>query len=211
MKNAADELYEYIMEKFGENYPIFYSEIKYKDYSDIWKSKQLSALLKAQRIKRFNKGIYYVPQTTNENGGSFLNSRKVVVKKYMNDGSNVFGYYSGYSFLHWLGLTTQVPNLLEIYTNNETSKVREVKVGNAKVLLRKTRVLIDSSNAAVLSFLELMNFIEPSYINEYRFRIIEEFIKVNKITKKDITKYAPYFPDKAMRTLIESEVIYCVA
>ena len=39
-----------------------------------------------------------------------------------------------------------------------------------------------------------------------RFRLADR-----NITRKDITTYAPFFPDKAMRTLIESEVIYSVA
>lgn len=41
--------------------------------------------------------------------------------------------------------------------------------------------------------------------------IIMRFIADRKITRKDITTHAPFFPDKAQRTLVESEVIYSVA
>ena len=41
--------------------------------------------------------------------------------------------------------------------------------------------------------------------------ILNKFISERGITRKDITTYAPFFPDNAMRTLIESEVIYSVA
>ena len=41
--------------------------------------------------------------------------------------------------------------------------------------------------------------------------VIERFIAENGITRKAVSEYAPLFPDKAIRTLVESEVIYSVA
>lgn len=41
--------------------------------------------------------------------------------------------------------------------------------------------------------------------------ILDRFITDRKITRKDITTFVPVFPDKALRTLVESEVIYSVA
>lgn len=35
-----------------------------------------------------------------------------------------------------------------------------------------------------------------------------QLIADNGITRSEITKYAPLFPDKAIRTLVESEIIY---
>ena len=40
--------------------------------------------------------------------------------------------------------------------------------------------------------------------------IIKNYIKNNAITRKKITEYAPIFPDKVMRNLIETEIIYSV-
>ena len=53
-----------------------------------------------------------------------------------------------------------MPNLMKIYTNKEPSRVREIYVGNQKVLLRRARTLINSTNAAIVSFIEMMNFTE---------------------------------------------------
>lgn len=61
----------------------------------------------------------------------------------------------GLSALNRYGLTTQVPNTTEICTNNETSKLRSVKVGNMSVILRKSRTAITNENVDILSFLEL--------------------------------------------------------
>ena len=117
---------------------------------------------------------------------------------------------SGITFMNILGLSKQMPNTLEIYTNNEPSRVREVPVGNQKVLLRRSRTKINSNNVFTMSFLELMNFTDASFYDEEKKKIIADFIKNKGITRKSISKYSPYFPDKAMRTLIESEVIYDV-
>jgi len=115
------------------------------------------------------------------------------------------------TFLNQLRLTTQMPNVIEIYTNNEPSNVRDVMVGNQKVLLRKSRTDINKENIAVLSFLEMMNFVTTSFIDSDRKQIIVRYMRENGIARKDISQYAPLFPDKAIRNLVESELIYNVA
>lgn len=120
------------------------------------------------------------------------------------------GYYSGVIFQNQLKITTQMPNVIEIYTNNEKSKVREVTIGNQKVILRRARTEINSENASVLSFLELMNDITPGFLDEEKRERIVEYILLNNITRKDILEYANVFPDKVMRNLIESEMIFFV-
>ena len=56
-----------------------------------------------------------------------------------------------------------------------------------------------------------MNDLNADVLDDEKKAIITKFVSDRKITRKDITTYAPVFPDKAMRTLIESEVIYSVA
>ena len=110
-----------------------------------------------------------------------------------------------------LGLSTQMPNKLEIYTNHETANIREVTVGGKDVILRRARTDITRQNASVLSFLELMNYTDADFYDTEKVKIITDFIKEQKITRSQITKYAPYYPDKALRTLVESGIIYHVA
>lgn len=200
------ELIEYLIKTFGYNEPILLEEISFNNYSKPWINKQLAKYVETGELVRFEKGVYYVPKKTIL-GPSKLNPQKVIERKYIN---NKDGYYSGVSFLNQLGLSTQVPNVIEIYTNNEKAKVREVSIGKIKVMLRKARTTIDDSNVAVQSFLELMNSVSPSFFNPDRKQITAKFIKEMGITRNDISKYAKAFPDKAMRTLIESQVIYDV-
>ena len=203
-------LYEYLLQQYGTNEPIISADIVFKNYSRPWVMKQLKSLCEDGKLIRFEKGIYYIPTDT-VFGKSILNPRKVIEKKYINDGENIIGYYSGITLQNQLKLTTQMSNVIEIYTNNETTNVRDVMVGKQKVILRKARTTINSTNVAVLSFLEMMNNIIPRTLDREKKNRISEYINSNGITKQDIISYATVFPDKVMRNLIESEAIFSVA
>lgn len=202
-------LLESLLQQYGVNEPILSSELSFGGYSRPWIYKQLNQLCEEGKLVRYEKGVYYIPTQT-PFGKSLLNPRKVIERKYISQGGETVGYYSGITFQNQLRLTTQMPNVIEVYTNNETTRSRDVYVGKQKVRLRRARTRITAANADVLSFLELMNDLTSDLLNDEKKAIIARFISDRKITRKDISTYAPVFPDKAMRTLIESEVIYSV-
>lgn len=201
--------YQYLLENYGRNEPILLSEIKYEKYSRPWIYKELSKLCESGEIVRFDAGVYYIPTRTIL-GTSVLNPRKVIEKKYLYSGGVRQGYYSGITFLNQIGVSTQMPNRIEIFTNNENSKIREVTVGTQKVVLRRARAEINSGNADVQSFLEMMSFVSADFFDEDRKKSVAKFIEEKGITRRAIAEYAPVFPDRAMRTMVESEVIYSV-
>ncbi|MEE1239189.1 MAG: hypothetical protein UHO61_04630 [Acutalibacteraceae bacterium] len=203
-------LYEYLLSTFGTDEPFYTTEINYGEYSKPWLYKELNKLCEEEKIIRYERGLYYIPTQTIF-GPSILDPNKVITKKYINDGKDTVGFYSGVTFLNQLHLTTQCPNVIEIYTNNEPSNVRDAVVGKQRVILRRARTTVNGDNAAVLSFLEMMNTISSKFVDEDKKPLIEKYISDNRITRKDILQYAPLFPDKAIRTLVESELIYSVA
>lgn len=203
-------LYEVLLDKYGYNEPILTNEIQFNNYSKPWIYKELNKLCDNNQIKRFEKGIYYIPEQT-PFGESVLNPSKVVEKKYIKSAYETFGYYSGYYLLNLLGLSNQAPNVIEVYSNNESSKMRDIKVGAQNVRVRKSRVNITKDNVAVLTFLELMNVIDVSNLDVEKKKIIIDFIARFHVSRQDITRYSPAYPDKAMRAMIESEIIYNVA
>lgn len=203
------EFFDYLIDTYGYNEAIISAELSYKNYSRPWIAKAISRLCEEGKLKRFEKGIYYIPTETLL-GESKLDPKKVITKKYINTGTRIIGYYSGITFMNMLGLSTQMPNILEIYTNNEPSRVREVPVGSQRVILRRSRADINSNNVATMSFLELMNFTDAAFYDAEKRKIVSDFIVEKGITRKSITECSPFFPDKAMRTLVESEVIYDV-
>lgn len=201
--------FDSLIEKYGRNEPIFLTDISYEDYSKPWIMKKIKALCESGELIRYEKGIYYIPTNT-VFGKSILNPYKVIEKKYIKDDKNTFGYYSGLTLQNRLKMSTQNPNIIEIYTNNETTNIRNVVVGGQKVMLRKARTAINNSNSAVLSFLELMNDITPRSLDEDKKGRIIDYIRQNNIRKNDIITYASVFPDRVMRNLIESEAIFSV-
>ena len=206
---VTKEFFEYLFNLYGYNVPIFYNEVKFNNYSRPWLQKALATLCEQGKLIRFEKGIYYIPSVTML-GVSHMDAKKVINKKYIDDGEDIIGYYSGVAFLNMLGLSTQVANVPEIFTNNENSRIREVPIGSQKVIVRKSREKISRNNVAVLSFLELMNFTDAKFYDDEKKEIVKKYIKKVGITQKSILKYAPSFPDKAMRTLVESGVIFNV-
>ena len=210
MRGGVSMLYEYLLDTFGTNEPISVSDIKYETYSRPWIDKELSKLCKAKKIIRYERGIYYIPSQT-PFGASILNPNKMIEYKYIEKDGKINGFYMGLSALNRYGLTTQVPNTTEICTNNETSKLRNVKVGNMSVTLRKSRTEITNENVDILSFLELMNSLSIDFFDEEKRNILCDLIKEKSISRQQISRYAPIFSDKTMRNLIESEIIYYVA
>ena len=202
-------LYETLYNCFGYNEPFKTSEINFEDYSKEKICIEMTNLCKKGKVVRFETGIYYIPKT-NKFGTVIFNQSKIVDKKYIKDGEQVFGYYSGTELEYRLGLTKVKPNTIVIYTNGETTRMRRVMVGSQRIILRKPRTKIDKFNASILCFLELMNGIDVETLDEYKRKLITDYIAENRITQRQITKYIPYFPDKTCRNLIESEVIYRV-
>ena len=203
-------LFDYLFETFGQNEPVFLSDISYKNYSDIWIKKELAKLCECGKIIRYDRGIYYIPVKT-PFGNSILNPSRIIERKYLSEKGNRIGFYTGITALQQAGLSTQMSNIPEIQTNNENSKLRKVKVGNQEVILRKSRVKIDNDNIFVLQFLEMMNITPSEYFDDERKAVIRNWNEKCNISQDLVTKYAPYFPDKAMRSLIESGVIFYVA
>ena len=162
------------------------------------------------QLIRYEKGIYYIPMKT-PFGNSILNPNKIINRKYIIENGLVKGFYSGQTALNLLGLSTQIPNSIEICTNNETSRLRTVTIGNQSVKLRKARTTITNDNIGTLHFLELMNGIPSGFFDKDKRAVIAKWIKDNNVTRQTISQYAPLFPDKVMRNLVESEVIYHVA
>jgi len=201
---------EFLKEKYGCNEPIYVDEIRYEGYSRSWIFTELKKLVDNGELKRFDVGIYYFPKKM-PYGDSVLNSRKVVQKRFLGSDGEVYGYIAGLSLLNQAGLSTQVPNLLELVTNNESTRVRDIMVGGQRVRARRSRTTITKENANALQFLDLMNAITPSALDETERFMLSRYIKSSGVTRDAVAQYAGFFPGKAMRNLVESGVVYELA
>ncbi len=200
-------LFDYLYNTYGTNEPIFISDIKFKNYSKPWIDKEIASLCSSGKIIRFERGIYYIPTDTIF-GKTLLDPNKVIEKKYIFKNGEIIGFYSGLTALNNLGLTTQVPNVIEICTNNEATKVRDIKIGGQKIIIRKSKIKITNDNFNTIQLLDIMNYVPNNFFDKERKSIIKKWVKKKNITRESVLEYVSEFPNKTSRNIIESEAIF---
>jgi len=202
---------EYLKQVFGIEEPIYIEKIQFKNYSRSWIFKELKKLIDSGELIRFDRGIYYFPVTMPW-GKSSLDPYKIAFPRFITNGNEVYGYISGLSLWNKSGLSTQVPNLLEITTNNVSTYVRDVYIGWARIRIRKSPTTITKENEKTLQFLDLMNVMQsPKEIDEMEYFMLRKFANRAKeagVTKESLLYYSKFFPVKAKEQLYESGVIY---
>lgn len=196
--NCNEMVLEYINE-FDEDEPIFIDDVKTHIKEKIGSCDEnvlanvnviLNRLTKSNVIEPFYKGIYYKPSVT-ELGKMGLDINKVIKRKYLvgNDGS-IKGYVTGAKLFNILGLTTQVPKVIDIVTN-------ECKTNNTyyneklRTNIRKPKIEINNENYRYLQLIDIIENRDKVNIEvDYDNRIIYEFIKKNELDFEKIIKYA---------------------
>lgn len=201
------ELINTLQTKYGANEPIFFDEIAKsgKDYTRARIYQLINAALDSGVLARFGYDCYYIPTKT-PFGQSLLNPRRVIEKKYVQDNGEIYGYYTGMMLLNMFGITTQMPNVIEIYTNNEATKSRRVNINNQTVIVKKARTKIDKTNYRQMMILELFNIMDKDSINAQTSQKIIDYMKSNGITIKDVMQYADKVPARAIKNFMRSEV-----
>jgi hypothetical protein len=104
-----------------------------------------------------------------------------------------------------------VPNLLELVTNNESTRVRDIYVGNQRVRVRRSRTTVTKDNVKALQFLDLMNVITPAAMDETQLYMLAKYIKGCGVSRDEISQYIGIFPAKAMKNMMESGAAYELA
>ena len=161
-----------------------------------------------ETLIKFDRGIYYI-STETRYGKSLISVEQVIRKKYISDKDNVFGIYGGLQMQQSFMLTYQIPSTIEVVTNNETMWIREMKLKNRNIILRKSRFPITKENVDVYTILELFSNIDMrKYLDDALVqKEIIGFIKDRGIKCKDVYALAGAFPSKTTRNIMESGII----
>ena len=194
---------------FKKNEPIFIEEIldAFKEYSRAYTFRQIKKMEEDGTIVRFTQGVYYLPTET-EFGRSSISIHQILNRKYLNDNDEIFGVYSGLILQNMFGVTTQVPNVLEIVTNKETTRCRKIMIKGREFILRKSRIKITKENASSYMILQLFSEIKDAdYMDERGIRTIRSYMKKTNVTKNDLFELANVFPARTMKNLMVSGVL----
>lgn len=200
-------LLEYLQEKYKVNEPIFVSDIDLP-VTDTNLRQMFKVLCDSGKITRYDTGIYYMRGTSRLKGGTDLSASEVARYKYISRNNQVNGYYSGYTFANQLGLTTQVPIMIEIVSNQASAKCREVSVRNQKIMLRKPRTKITKENCSILQLLDLLKDFEQ-YVDEDMDRAavrISAYVKELGMRRVEIDKYIGFYPDRIYKYIYETRL-----
>ena len=204
------KLYQYLKENYEENDPIILAELKIKDMTENNIRQQLKKLTDEGMIKRFDKGIYYLPRKSIFQSGSLPSIEKVLEYKYLRDKNQLCGYVSGQLFFNQIGLSTQVPMQYEIVSNKATSEYRETTLAQSRVIVRSPKVPVTEQNYTILQFLDLMKDVD--LYSEISGKELQErlfkYLRTINLKVSDLEPYFTYYPDKLYRNLIETKVIY---
>ncbi len=86
-----------------------------------------------------------------------IHPMKVIIRKYIQSTTEVYGYFAGATFANQIGLTTQMPATLEIITSKEATKGPNISVGSQIVRLKRPAITITSENVGLLQFLDAVS------------------------------------------------------
>ncbi len=200
----------YLMENYGYNEPIFLNELSIKGLSENAVRQSVKRLVGNGFLERYDSGIYYIPKQGGLLGKSYLDPFLVIMRKYVQNRSETYGYVTGISFANQLGLTTQMPAVIEVVTNRESTNGRMIMVGNLKVRIKKPSVIISDSNAEILQLLDSIGQAE-----KYTEMSLEEtidtmisYIKQKRFTKEQLSEVSSVLTGATAKKLIEWGMIY---
>lgn len=189
-------LYDYLIENYKVAEPIFFSDIEIEGITRSAINQQLKNLCDEEKLMKYENGVYYLPKKSRLSGAVGINADMVAKYKYIARRGKVDGFYSGNAFANQIGISTQVPNKVEIVSNNIAAKVREISIGKRKFIVRKSNVEVTETNVYVLQMLELLKNLD-AYLDEDYADAKEKFkkyINVHGITRADVDMYIREYP-----------------
>lgn len=193
--------------KIGE--PIFIEDILslFPEFTRAYVFRLIKKAEEDEELVKFSRGVYCIPKKTFF-GFSTLTSSMVANNKYITNGDSIYGVYSGLTLLNQFSVSSQIPNVIEIVTNNEATRKRMININGMKFIIRKSRFEITKDNYNYYSLLQL--FLELGInpnLDEFAKQSIKDYMIKNNINQNELIRLAMKFPAQAVKNLIGSKVI----
>lgn len=197
-------LYNYIKTHYKQAEPIFLSDLLRTNITEPVLNQQLKELCEKGLLQQYDEEVYFIPKKTTLNSIIGPNADMVARYRFISKGDNVDGFYAGNTFANQIGISTQVPQVIEIVSNN-VSDDGEVLIGNRRFAVRKPVVPITKENVHVLQMLDLLvkpnAYLDCSY-EEAREKLAE-YISVCGIAKSDVELYIKEYPKSTLKYYYE--------
>jgi hypothetical protein len=206
-------LYDYIIDTYKEGEPIFFADLMIENVSKPAVSQQLKTLCNQGRLVKYENGIYYIPKKSRLKSSVGPSADMVAKYRFIQRGDKVEGFYAGNTFANQIGITTQVPRIVEIVSNNTNSAPREVSIGNRRFFVKKPVVVVTAENVYVLQMLELLKNLDVylDYSYEVARQKFTQYIEMHGICRADVDRYIREYPYIIYKYYYELELDYVFA
>ena len=201
---------DYLREIYGYGVPIFLKDIRIGRKSKTAIRKDLSRAVQNGEIVREGQGIYSFDEK--DGLGKVVTFDAIIENRFIKDdygipGLNldIYGYYSGQTFLNQIGISQQVPAIIEITTNNTSCK-REFTALGLKAILRKGKTEINRFNYKALQFFEMFSYLSDDEVEENK-ELIEKYI-ANNLSRQDFERYIQLFGTRTIKIIVEKGFIH---
>ena len=200
----------YLMENYGYNEPIFLNDLAIEGLSDNAVRQSVKRLVASGFLERYDNGIYYIPKRDGLLGKSYLDPSMVIMRRYVQNKSEIYGYLTGISFANQLGLTTQMPAVIEIVTNREASNGRMITVGSQRVRIKKPAITVTDSNAELLQLLDTIGQAEKytELTIEETIETLISYMRKKRFTKEQLSEVSSVLTGATAKKLIEWGMVY---
>lgn len=200
----------YLMENYGYNEPIFLNDLVIEGLSENAVRQSVKRLVASGFLERYDNGIYYIPKCGGLLGKSYLDPSIVIMRKYVQNKSEIYGYVTGISFANQLGLTTQMPAVIEVVTNREATNGRMITVGSQRVRIKKPAITVSDSNAELLQLLDTIGQAEKytELTIEETIETLISYMRKKRFTKEQLSEVSSVLTGATAKKLIEWGMVY---
>lgn len=189
--NVTDFIQDKI-NRFSRGYVFSYSDLGTNPEDREATIKALNRMVKSGLLDKVSKGRFYKPETTEF--GVLEPNRYQVVKDLLEKNGKIIGYLTGYNAFNELGLTTQLPNTIQIGRNEIRPPMQR---GIYKITFIRQNNIITKENVEYLKILDAIKLIKkiPDTTIDNSILKLRSIIKKTSIDKMQyISKLSVKYP-----------------
>lgn len=142
-------------------------------------------------LRFYQKGIYYFTAVT-PFGETGINKERLIADKYLLPDN---GYETGFSVLHQIGLTSQLPRERCFATNKASDCARtDAKLD---VIVRPPKTTVNAKNKAYLQFLDVLDLMDKAPIDaEQPYALLANYVRSKELKYEILLSLADKYYSK---------------
>ena len=196
-------LYDYILENYEKDEPIFLEELPGRSKDSI--RQEMKHLTDEGKLERLYNGVYYISYVSILGTKGKVSIEKYVDKKFLNVKGLVSGYLTGLHLANIYGFTTQNSACLEVCSNEATTKQIKINIDGRIIIIYKPLVVITEENKTALQVLDFMSTIDKyNELEEEEYKEkLKRFVKAMNVDFSVVKQYISVFPDCVYRNIYQ--------